>query len=236
MSKLGWIAVGGLSVGIIATALAASIGFDVRNSFNFRDGFFVSSSCRTNAKSDATATERRWAWDGGDTVMIAVPARVRYRGGEGEEVIARGSPDALANIRVQNGKIDSTCNGHFDFDSVEITLPGRPFNRVGVAGSADIIMENVSQSELNVDISGSGSLRADGSSDHVAVTIAGSGDADLAKLKMDGLRVQISGSGNAEAAPQNKADIVIMGSGDVRLLSKPPQLSTSIMGSGRIIQ
>jgi hypothetical protein len=60
---------------------------------------------------DPTVTERRWTWDGGDTVDIDVPATIHYRGGSGDELSARGSPEAIAALRVRNGQITRSCSG-----------------------------------------------------------------------------------------------------------------------------
>ena len=97
-------------------------------------------------------------------------------------------------------------------------------------------MENVNQPDLTFKISGSGTVRAQGTVDHATINVAGSGDARLADLAMKELTAKISGSGKIEAAPKDAADIHISGSGDVRLLSRPARLSSHVAGSGRITQ
>src|SRR5947207_1216356 len=84
---------------------------------------------------------------------------------------------------------------------------------IGIAGSSKLVMENVNQPELALSISGSGSVRAQGTVDRATVNIAGSGDARLAGLAMKELTAKISGSGKIEAAPKDSADITISGSG-----------------------
>ena len=97
-------------------------------------------------------------------------------------------------------------------------------------------MENVNQPDLAFKISGSGTVRAQGTVDHATINVAGSGDARLADLAMKELTAKISGSGKVEAAPKDVADIKISGSGDVRLLSRPTRLTSQVAGSGRITQ
>jgi hypothetical protein len=229
--NLGWIAAGGLGVGVVFLSLAyATGGGDMRRmvDLNFPFG-------RSCSKDGATAAERRLTWDGGDTVNIAAPATVHYRGGEGDEVIVRGAPDLVANVELHGGRITLECRG-IRSRAVDITLPGRAFRRVNLAGSGKVIMENLSQPDLALTIAGSGVLRAQGSVDRVTVTIAGSGDAKLGDLAVKQLTVKVSGSGNIEAAPKDLADISLSGSGNVRLLTHPAQLRSHIAGSGRIIQ
>jgi hypothetical protein len=233
--KLGWLAVGGLAVGIVAFSLAAQLGAP-----GWRLGEILSAttSCEGGAdggSADASATERHWPWDGGDSVEIAVPATVRYRGGSGDEVIAHGSPDVIAHLRVRGGRIDLPCTPRGPGRrGVDITLPGRAFRTVMIAGSGDLIMEAVNQPSLELSFAGRGSVRAQGTVDQVKLSIAGAGDAKLADLTMKRLDLHIAGSGDVEAGPQDEINVNIAGSGDVRLLSDPAQVHTSIAGSGRI--
>jgi uncharacterized protein YggE len=115
-------------------------------------------------------------------------------------------------------------------------LPGKAFRRVSIAGSAKLDMQNLDQPELAINISGSGSVQGQGSVDRLSIKVSGSGDAKLADLAMKQLTLKISGSGNVEAGPKDEADISISGSGNIRLLTRPPHLRTHISGSGRITQ
>lgn len=234
--NLGWIAVGGLSIGVACLSLASAIGGEGWYGLVGRGFAFDRSCAGDGAKADSSATERRWTWDGGDTIDIAVPATVHFRGGDGDEVIARGSPEILSHIEVRGGRITLDCHHGVRWRTVDITLPGRPFRHIGLSGSGNVIMENVSQPDLNLRISGSGNLQARGASDHVTVKISGSGRARLAELAMKEFTVNVSGSGNVEAAPKDVADIKVSGSGNVRLFSHPAQLRSHVAGSGRITQ
>jgi hypothetical protein len=236
--KLGWLAAGGFAVGIVAFSLAAALGAHELEGWNLGRILSSFNSCHddNDAKIDPTVTERRWAWDGGDTVEIAVPGTVHYRGGIGDQVIARGAPETLAHLRIRNGTIDSSCYGRWARNDLDITLPGRVFRSVDMAGSGRLIMQDVNQPRLDLSIAGSGSVRAQGSSDRVNLSIAGAGNAKLAELTIKRLDVHVAGSGNIEAAPQDEVNVNIAGSGDVRLLSDPPQVHTDIHGSGRVIR
>jgi hypothetical protein len=233
---LGWIAVGGLSIGFVSLAIAYVLAGRDLDALLDRGSFLAHSCGDSSGKVDAKQTERRLAWAGDDTVEISLPASVRYRGGEGSEVIVRGSPDVIAHVEVRHGRITLDCHRWGRFRDIEVTLPGRAFRRIGLSGSGKLIMENVNQPDLDFRISGSGSVRAQGTVDHATISVAGSGDARLADLAMKELTAKISGSGKVEAAPKDAADIKISGSGDVRLLSRPTHLSSRVSGSGRITQ
>jgi hypothetical protein len=235
VKHLGRIAAGGLSVGVVCLSLAYAMGRDDVNDL-FDVGFSFDRSCGgDDGKAGADTSERRWTWNGGDTVDIAGAATVHFRGGEGDEVIARGPPDALAHIEVREGRIMLACRGT-GRRAIDITLPGRAFRHVGLSGSGTVVMENVNQPDLTLRLSGSGTLSAQGASDHVTVRISGAGRARLADLAMKELTVHVSGSGNIEAAPRDVADLDISGAGNVRLLSRPAQLRSHVSGSGRITQ
>src|SRR5882672_1555006 len=233
---LGWIAAGGLSVGFVSFALAYVLAGRDLDALLDRSSFLAHSCGDSSGKGDTKQRERRLAWAGDDTVEISLPATVRYRGGEGSDVIVRGSPDVIAHVEVRRGRITLDCHRFGGFRDIEITLPGRAFHRIGLSGSTQLTMENVNQPDLAFKISGSGTVRAQGTVDHATINVAGSGDARLADLAMKELTAKISGSGNVEAAPKDSADIHISGSGDVRLLSHPARLRSHVAGSGRITQ
>jgi putative autotransporter adhesin-like protein len=233
---LGLIAAGGLGVGVVCLSLAYVVGGRDLDRFLDRSTFFAHSCSDSGAKADANRTERRLTWQGNDTVDIALPATVRYRGGEGSEVVVRGSPDVIAHVEIRHGRIVLDCHQWGRSRDIEITLPGRAFRHIGLAGSGKLVMDNVNQPDLTLNISGSGTVRAQGAVDHATINVAGSGDARLADLAMKELTAKISGSGNVEAAPKDAADIKISGSGNVRLLSRPGRLSSHVSGSGRITQ
>jgi hypothetical protein len=238
IGKLGWLAAGGFGVGIVSFSLLAALGANELSGWHIGEILSLATSCHddADAKIDPTVTERHWAWDGGDTVDIDVPGTVHYRRGSGDEVIARGSPEAIAHIRVRNGKITQFCSGRWARSDLDITLPGRAFHTVDMAESGRLIMQEVNQPRLGLSLAGNGSVLAQGTSDRVKLSIGGSGKARLAELTMKRLDIHIAGNGNIEAAPRDEINVDIAGSGDVRLLSDPAQVHTNIMGSGRVIR
>lgn len=230
-NTLGRIAAFGLVIGIVSLGLAYAVGGGDFDRFVNRSGV-LGQGCGDGA---APASERRLAWTGGDAMDIALPANVRFRGGEGNEIVVRGPPEIIAHVEVQGARLTLDCRWSSTRD-LEITLPGQPFRRVNVSGSGKLNMENLNQPELALGISGSGTLRGQGSVEQLSVNISGSGNARLVDVAVKQLTVKISGSGNVEAAPEDDANINISGSGNVRLLSRPTRLKTHVAGSGRVIQ
>jgi Putative auto-transporter adhesin, head GIN domain len=230
MRTLGLIAIGGLGIGVASLSLAFAMGGRDLH----RLPFDIGSSCGAAAKDGPSV--RRLAWDNGDTIELSLPGTVYFRGGEGNDIVVRGSPDFVANVEVRGNRLTFGCHGWRAGRDLEITLPGRAFRHIGVSGSGKLVMENVSQPDLALRISGSGMVRAQGSVDQATIKVSGSGDARLGGLAMKQLTVDISGSGKVEAAPKDSADVKISGSGDVKLLSRPANLTSKVAGSGRITQ
>jgi hypothetical protein len=232
MRTLGWIAIGGLGTGIASLSLAYALGGrDLhRLPFDFASG----ASCGEVAKGSPSV--RRLAWDNGDAIELSLPGTVTFRGGQGSEIVVRGSPDLVAHVEVRGSRLVLDCHGWTAGRDLEITLPGRAFRDIRLSGSSKLVMENVSQPDLALRISGSGTVRAQGSVDQATVKVSGSGEARLGDLAMKQLTVDISGSGKVEAAPKDTADVRISGSGDVKLLSRPANFTSKVSGSGRISQ
>lgn len=236
MTKLGWTAAGGLGVGFFALGITMALGANEWKGFSL-DNVLGQEACEPDKTgvTDVAGTERRWAWTGDDEVKIMVPGKVHYRGGEGDEVVVRGPADLVSRVRVRGSEI-WVCKGTVRGSKLDVTLPGRRFHTVEVAGSSDMTLENVTSPELLLRVAGSGSIRAQGKSDNVKINIAGSGDAYLAELAIKNLKMSIAGSGFAEAGPEESLDLRIAGSGDFKLLSQPKHVSTKIAGSGKITQ
>jgi len=234
---LAWIAAGGLGSGIVLLLLAYSLG----GRELLRDADWqhtLGRSCWTSeSKSDGSgASERRWTWNGGDTLDIVSPGAVHFHAGDGDEVIARGSSDLISQVEIEGSKITVKCWKPGGSHNIDITLPGRAFHRINLTGSTQLALDGLNQRELDLRMTGSGEVEASGTVDHVKVTLSGSGNARLGGVAMKQLVAHIAGSGDIEAAPTELAEVRIAGSGDVRLRSHPVRLNSHISGSGRVTQ
>jgi hypothetical protein len=236
--KLALVAITGLTVSVICLGAAAAIGGRYAQTGLDFDLFGSRPACA--AVAGATATSRDIAWDGGDHVTIAVPARVQYSPQNGSSLHVTGDPQMLAHLRVQGGVIELDCRNflhqrlHFDGDTLKMSLPGRDFRRFTIDGSGHLLLQNLKQPDLHATINGSGSITANGRVADLQIHIMGSGSADLGHVEARNAAVHIAGSGDADIAPTDEANIHIAGSGDVNLHTSPKKLETHITGSGRI--
>jgi hypothetical protein len=232
MNKLVFVAMIGLSASAVCMGAAAGIG---GSDFNRGMDSMFGDGPRCEAVAGATATSRDLDWDGSDSVSLRLPSRARYAPGSDDKVHVTGDPQILAHVRVRDGGIELNCdNSWHDRTPVNITLPGQEFKKFTVHGSSRLVLQNLDQTMVKINVSGSGSVKADGKVTHAEIRVSGSGDADLSKMKTNIATVRISGSGSSDIAPTDEADIRVSGSGDVNLHTNPKRLETHISGSGRI--
>jgi hypothetical protein len=235
MNKLAIIAVIGLTSSAVCMGAAAAIGGKDFGDTMDLSMFGDRPACE--AVPGATATSRELDWDGSDHVGLAVSGHATYTPGTDNKVHASGDPQVLAHLRIRNGSIELDCSGwgwHHEHGDVTFVLPGQEFQKFGIAGSGNMVLQKLNQNHLKVSIAGSGSIKADGKVEEAEIHIAGSGDADLGQVASQIATVHIAGSGNTDIAPSDEADIHIAGSGDVNLHTNPKKLETHIAGSGRI--
>lgn len=175
-------------------------------------------------------------WDGSDHVTLAVPGHAVWHPGGDDKVHVSGDPRIVAHLRVRDGVIESDCSrGLFVHQAdLRITLPGRSFRRVHVAGSGDLALHELDQQSLEASISGSGDIKADGKLAAENIHIAGSGNADFSAVASAAATLRISGSGNVDVTATHAAQIRISGSGDVTLRGNPPIVTQHISGSGDV--
>jgi hypothetical protein len=175
-------------------------------------------------------------WDGSDTAGIAVPATVHYRRGQGDQVVVKGDSALLGHVEIVDGSVQLNCRlRNFSGERLDVTLPGRAFKGFGIAGVADMTLDNIDQPDLEIHVAGAGKVAASGKVQSLELQVAGSGDAQLAQLAVNRLALHVAGSGDIDASPKDDLEANIVGSGRVTLHSEPRSIETHIIGSGRII-
>jgi hypothetical protein len=179
---------------------------------------------------------RDFVWGAADRLELDVPANVHFQPAAEWHLSIRGPQRVLDRMRVGGGRVATSRPYHHYAGPLEIELSGPVLHDVTVNGGGKLVLDNLQQDALTIAIHGSGSVRANGSSDTLNVQIMGSGDAELAQLAVHSSKIFIAGSGDADIAPSDDADVFIAGSGDVRLHTHPKRLSSRVAGSGQIIE
>jgi hypothetical protein len=140
-----------------------------------------------------------------------------------------------------------------DHAKVYVTAPS--LNKIGVSGSGDVssqgIIKNASKIELNisgsgnikagvdapaieVSVGGSGDITLTGRTKDFAGEVSGSGDVNCGGLESENATVRVSGSGNAHVFASVHLSASASGSGDVYYRGNPPSPEIHTSGSGSV--
>lgn len=106
---------------------------------------------------------------------------------------------------------------------------------VTISDDQSIDLGHVDRRALDVTLAASGSIKAEGRVDELTVHAMASGQVQLGKLAVRKAVVMLAGSGDVTIAPTQEAQITILGSGNVHLLTRPANVTRTIMGSGHVI-
>jgi hypothetical protein len=171
-----------------------------------------------------------------DSLVIALPASVRYQPGDRAEAVVSGDPALLGHVRLDGTKLTLDCDPGWFASRLDVSVTGPAITDWKLLGSGDLTLSRIDQPQLRLAIRGSGSVAATGAADTVGVDISGSGTARLRGLITKSAQITIRGSGDAQMTAQADADVSISGSGNVELSGHPVLRRSEIRGSGRIVQ
>ncbi len=119
----------------------------------------------------------------------------------------------------------------------DVQIPRNAQNRdLVVRGSGSVDFGHIDQDSVKITVLNSGSATAEGNVDTLVVNVMDSGEARLGKLSARRIEVAIYGSGEATIAPREELKATLLGSGRVRLMTRPEKIERAIKGSGQIIE
>ena len=84
-------------------------------------------------------------------------------------------------------------------------------------------------------ISGSGVVRASGTTERLDATVSGSGQAELGGVEASAVQAVVSGSGEIVVTATESLDASVPGSGSIVYGGNPSDVTKSVTGSGEII-
>ena len=124
-----------------------------------------------------------------------------------------------------------SVSGSGDIISDNIISGGEPL-ALNVSGSGGINVQ-VALPKVSAEVSGSGDIKLSGTSKEFGASISGSGSIQAFDLITDITTLEISGAANAEVTANQKLDVNVSGSGDVRYKGEAA-VSQSISGAGSV--
>lgn len=137
--------------------------------------------------------------------------------------------------RVVDGTLTIADTGSFTATSpmsVEVSVPS--LAALELSGSGQISVSGIKAQWLTVTISGNGLLYAIGSTAQLDVTLSGEGTAQLNQLVADNVSALVTGSGLIEVTARASLIAVIPGDGAIIYGGNPPQVTTSVTGTGTV--
>ena len=105
--------------------------------------------------------------------------------------------------------------------------------KINVGGSGSINLRDLRSEALTVALGGSGGLTASGNVERVQVSIGGSGQVRAERLAARAVTVSIGGSGQATVWASKSLHVSVAGSGDIAYYGDP-SVTKSMVGSGSI--
>ena len=232
--KLAIVAVSGLVVGTVLLGTAALVGGRELRRQNWDIGAFFGEERCGVALSNHRGS-RSLDWPGGDRIGIRLPSDVRYRRGQGEQVVIEGDDALLPFIEIQEGRIRLNCSIRGRNARFTVTLPGRDFRNYDLAGSVNLVMEGVDQSRLDFDIAGAVDVSASGRVDELDLDAAGSSEGRFGDLTAKSVSIDMAGSSEVEVNASERLSVEAAGSSVIRLRTEPQRIDMDIAGSGRIV-
>jgi hypothetical protein len=141
-----------------------------------------------------------------------------------------------------HGSGDTTVNGFsgekFDLQlhgSGNVTFNGRYRQlAAGVHGSGDLNLNAGNSENIELEMVGSGQITSSGSCKTLNAELTGSGGLDAEHLASDKVSVNLKGSGTTNVFAKQSADLVLRGSGDIRVYGNPDNRNVSRTGSGEV--
>jgi hypothetical protein len=182
-----------------------------------------------------SVVSRDFPWTASGRLEVNDVAEITYIQGPVAKLTIEAPKSVLDRIEIEDGTISR--DDHYDWDGkLKVTLTAPNVHRFELGGVQSLTLRQFDQKDLEINLSGTGSVTGTGKVKALSLDISGAGSADLSGMQMDEAEVSLSGAGSAKLGPRSSANIAISGIGGVELTRKPANLSTSISGLGQVKQ
>lgn len=172
------------------------------------------------------------------SVELAGSNNVVVHVGAPQSVVVRADDNLVDRVttEVQSGTlVIASTPGSFSTTipmSVEVTVP--TLDALTLAGSGNIVVEDIDAESLQVSLPGSGTLTGNGTATRVGVTVSGSGVVQFTRLAAEDVEAAVSGSGSIFVTATRSLDASVSGSGAIVYAGNPQDVTRSVTGSGAI--
>lgn len=203
----------------------------------------IGSGDKTVTPSDVYMTEERTV-NSFSSINMSTLGRVLLSQGEGESLTIKGRDNLVPLIQteVRNGVLHISMDedvklllGNNDADLLTFTIALKDLTSLTVSGLADVEMDSLSTTRLDITMSGAGQFKLDQlNSESVNITLSGLGNVNIGG-EVTRATIEISGAGSVNAADLKcqTANVNIPGLGGATVWVTE-QLTGEISGSGNV--
>ena len=161
------------------------------------------------------------------TVVVGAP----------QSVVVRADSNLISHVTTQvaGGTLVIGDTGSFTARSpmsVEVSVPS--LTTLNLSGDGQISVTGINVPRLAVTVSGSGLLSAAGTATQLDVTLSGDGQAQLFRLPARDVHAVVTGSGLIQVNATTSLDAAVPGTGVIVYSGNPPQVTTSVTGTGAV--
>jgi hypothetical protein len=212
-------------------------------------------SCNLKTYSGEQTTEKRSAGEY-NKIKIKGPFNVTIDPNTTSGLTITAPNDALPDIetKVEGGELILEIDNYgFISPEIEVVIANDQLEAITIAGSGSFIGAVRTNRDLNLIVSGSGTIETEAEADEVnavisgsgdimmvgsckilEASISGSGDMDFSNLEATDADVAVSGSGDMKVNVSDKLEASIAGSGSVEYKGKPEEVEKTVSGSGAV--
>ena len=142
----------------------------------------------------------------------------------------------LLTSEVDNGTLKIASRGSFRTRApIKVWITTPDLEAYQTFGSGNVAIRDVNNNSLRLTINGSGNVVVNGRTGDLDLAVHGSGRARLDGLAARHVKASMFGSGDATVRATDELDARVFGSGRLRYVGSPQNISRHTFGSGRII-
>lgn len=120
-------------------------------------------------------------------------------------------------------------------NTIRARIYGSPALRgVIMNGSSDVNLQEITGNSLEINLEGTGDLKAQGNVQNLNIKVSGSGNVNTKGLQADNVTITVDGSADVTVTANNKLNVSIDGVSDVTYYGHPGAIYKTIDGVGDI--
>lgn len=185
---------------------------------------------------DHGGTTRTMAFDPAQPLAIDAPVSLHFNRAAQPRMTVRGPARMMTALRWESGRLWLDRQAGFAHHSLVVEIVGPRMPDLAFRGAGRAELDGIDQPALAIDLSGAGSIEAQGRVERLVVTSGGAGRIDLEALEARDATVTSSGVGLIDVSATGKVDASLSGAGRIALHRKPAALTSSVSGLGVIDQ